>query len=500
MTIDLNVIQSDIISARRAPENSLFIDGKFVSPIEPAAKPIPLINPATEEIIGTCANASAKDVDSAVENAYNTFRSGIWAKWPGKQRGLVLRKIAKMMREKRELLAGIDTINCGKPTPYALFDIDSCADMFEYYAEVAETDNPTVKVPLPNNPGFCAFEKRFPRGVIGVITPWNFPLKMALWKLVPAIASGNCVVLKPSELAPWSCLEFALICKEAGLPDGVLNVIIGSGKESGAALSCHPKIAYLAFTGSLATGKKIMHAAAENIVPLTLELGGKSPLIICEDADLSLAIPSAAFAIFFNQGEACTAASRLIVHESVADEVLGGLVSEANKLIIGNGLDPQVTLGPVVSKTQFEKIVSYIQSAINEGCKCVVGGLPRSEQKGYFIPPTVFTNVQTHNKIWREEIFGPVLAVKTFHTNEEALELANDSEYGLGSGVFSTNPKTLEFFSNNIEAGMCSLNNYHVVTHELPWIGWKHSGLGVGLSKHGYNEYMRLKQITQYVG
>ncbi|EPX70955.1 aldehyde dehydrogenase Meu8 [Schizosaccharomyces octosporus yFS286] len=500
MQANITSRQNELIAARRVPDNCIFVGGQCVKPEGADANAIPLINPATEEVIGTCANASAEDVNKAVENAHEAFESGVWSKRNGNERGAVLRKIGQLMRENRDLLAGLDVLNCGKPTSYALFDVDSSADLLDYYAEIAENDEVTRVVPLTNAPGYVGKEKRFPRGVVGVITPWNFPLKMALWKSIPALASGNTVVLKPSEVAPWSCLEFALLCKEGGLPDGVFNVVIGSGKDTGVALSHHDKISYLAFTGSLFTGKKIMHAASDHVIPVTLELGGKSPLIVCKDADLSLACKSAAFGIFFNQGEACTAASRLLIEEDVYEEVLKGVIEEAKKIVSGNGLQENVNMGPLVSKPQYEKVLQLIQTGFDEGLNCVFGGLPKETGKGYFVPPTIFTNAETTNTLWKEEVFGPVLITKTFRTKEEALALANATEYGLGSGVFSTNRDTLDYFADNIEAGMCSLNTYHFSSHELPWIGWKHSGLGIGLATHGYYEYTRLKQVAEYVG
>ncbi|KAJ4973028.1 hypothetical protein NE237_006202 [Protea cynaroides] len=484
------------------PSRQLFIDGEWKEPLQ--RKRIPIINPATEEILGDIPAATAEDVELAVDAARRAFsrnKGRDWASASGAYRAKYLRAIAAKITEKKSELAKLEALDCGKPLDEAAWDLDDVAGCFEYYAGLAEDLDKKQKAPvsLPMETFKCHVLKE-PLGVIGLITPWNYPLLMATWKVAPALAAGCTAILKPSELASVTCLELAEICKEVGLPAGVLNILTGFGVEAGAPLAAHPHVDKIAFTGSSLTGSKIMASAAQMVKPVSLELGGKSPLVVFEDVDLDKAAEWTLFGCFWTNGQICSATSRLLVHESIAAVFLEKLVNWSRSIKISDPLEEGCRLGPVVSEGQYEKINKFIQTAKSEGATVLCGGnRPQHLKKGFFIEPTIITDVDTSMQIWREEVFGPVLCVKTFSNEDEAIELANDTHYGLGAAVISNDLERCERVSKAFRAGIVWVNCSQPCFSQAPWGGIKRSGFGRELGEWGLENYLSVKQVTQYI-
>ncbi|XP_004508822.1 aminoaldehyde dehydrogenase 2, peroxisomal [Cicer arietinum] len=484
------------------PTRQLFINGDWKSPI--LNKRIPIINPSTQHIIGDIPAATKEDVDAAVaaaKTALSRNKGADWASASGAVRARYLRAIAAKVIEKKTVLAKLEAVDCGKPLDEAAWDIDDVAGCFEFYADLAEKLDAKQKAPvsLPMDT-FKSYVLREPIGVVGLITPWNYPLLMATWKVAPALAAGCAAILKPSELASLTCLELGEICKEVDLPPGVLNILTGLGHEAGAPLASHPDVDKIAFTGSSATGSKIMTAAAQLVKPVSLELGGKSPLIVFEDVDLDKAAEWAIFGCFWTNGQICSATSRLIVHESIATELLNRMVKWIKNIKISDPLEEGCRLGPVVSEGQYEKILKFISNAKSEGATILTGGSrPEHLKKGFFVEPTIITDVTTSMQIWKEEVFGPVLCVKTFSTEEEAIDLANDTIYGLGAAVISNDLERCERITKAFKAGIVWINCSQPCFTQAPWGGIKRSGFGRELGEWGLDNYLSVKQVTQYI-
>ncbi|KAK1296086.1 hypothetical protein QJS10_CPB15g01786 [Acorus calamus] len=407
----------------------------------------------------------------------------------------------KQIVERKSELAKLEALDCGKPLDEAAWDMDDVAGCFEYYADLAEALDKKQKIPisLPMDTFKCHALKE-PIGVVGLITPWNYPLLMAVWKVAPALAAGCTAILKPSELASVTCLELADICKEVGLPPGVLNILTGLGSEAGAPLASHPLIDKIAFTGSTETGRKIMTAAAQVVKPVSLELGGKSPIIVFEDVDLDKAAEWTNFGCFWTNGQICSATSRLLVHESISVEFLDKLVAWIKGMKISDPLEEGCRLGPVVSEGQYNKIKKFISTAETEGARVLCGGgRPEHLKKGFFIEPTIITNVDTSMQIWREEVFGPVLCVKTFRTEDEAVELANDTQYGLAAAVISNDRERCNRIAEEFQAGIVWVNCSQPCFCQAPWGGTKRSGFGRELGEWGLDNYLSVKQVTEYI-
>ncbi|XXG59220.1 hypothetical protein AAC387_Pa04g1340 [Persea americana] len=484
------------------PYRQLFIDGEWKEPIK--KKRIPVINPATEEIIGDIPAATAEDVEVAVEAARKALtrnKGRDWARSSGAFRAKYLRAIASKIIDRKSELAKLEVLDCGKPLDEAAWDMDDVAGCFEYYADLAEAldrkQKAPVSVPLQT---FKSHVLKEPIGVVGLITPWNYPLLMATWKVAPALAAGCTAVLKPSELSSVTCLELAEVCKEVGLPHGVLNIVTGLGPEAGAPLASHPIVDKIAFTGSTATGSAVMIAAAQSVKPVSLELGGKSPIIVFEDVDLDKAAEWTLFGCFWTNGQICSATSRLLVHESIATEFLEKLVSWAKNIKVSDPLEEGCRLGPVVSEGQYVKVNNLISTAKKEGASILYGGArPQHLKKGYFIEPTIIADVDTSMQIWSEEVFGPVLSVKTFRTEDEAIELANDTRYGLGGAVLSSDLERCERISKDLQAGIVWVNCSQPCFCQAPWGGTKRSGFGRELGEWGLDNYLSVKQVTEYV-
>ncbi|KAL4425584.1 hypothetical protein ABPG75_009600 [Micractinium tetrahymenae] len=482
----------------RVPERDLFIGGAFVPPVRGGR--LPVICPFTEQPIGSIPAATAEDVDAAVEAAAAAVAARQWTTSTGAHRARFLRAIADKVKERKAQLAQLETRDMGKPIAESEWDMDDVAGCFEYYAGLAEQlDGRQGEAVDLGTDDFSCRLRREPLGVVAAITPWNYPLLMVAWKVAPALAAGNCVVAKPSELASLTTLELAAIAAEAGLPAGVLNVVTGLGPDAGAPLAGHPKVAKVAFTGSTATGRRVCAAAAGNLRPASMELGGKSALLVFEDADIEKAVEWACFGVFWTCGQICSSTSRLLVHESIAERFFRQLKKRAECIKIGNPLEPDCRLGAVVSEGQFRKVMGYIEAGRAEGATLLTGGRrPPRLTRGYFIEPTVFINVEPHMCIWREEIFGPVLSAATFSTEEEALRLANSSEFGLGAGVISADPERCRRVSEALECGICWVNCSQPCFVQAPWGGVKHSGFGRELGTFGLENFLSVKQITTY--
>jgi betaine-aldehyde dehydrogenase len=487
--------------AIQIPSHQLFIDGEWRQPVK--NKRIPIINPATEEIIGDIPAATSEDVDIAVEvarRALSRNKGKDWSAASGAHRAKYLRAIAAKIAEKKPYLAKLEAIDSGKPLEETAWDIDDVSACFEYYADHAEALDKKQKAPisLPMDTFKCHILQE-PIGVVGLITPWNYPMLMATWKVAPALAAGCAAILKPSELASLTCLELGEVCKEVGLPPGVLNILTGLGPEAGAPLASHPHVDKVAFTGSTATGSKIMTAAAQIVKPVTLELGGKSPILVFDDVDIDTAVEWTIFGCFWTNGQICSATSRLLVHENIAAEFLEKLVKWTKNIKLSDPLEEGCRMGPVVSEGQYEKVLKFISTAKTEGATILTGGArPTHLKKGFFVEPTIITDVTTSMNIWREEVFGPVLCVKTFSTEEEAVELANDTQYGLGAAVISKDLERCERVTKELQAGIVWVNCSQPCFCQAPWGGKKRSGFGRELGEWGLENYLSVKSVTTY--
>ncbi|NQY64696.1 MAG: aldehyde dehydrogenase family protein [Alteromonadaceae bacterium] len=475
-----------------------YIDGQWRKPA--STKTFSTINPATEEVITEIPAGNSLDIDAAVCAARHAFDHGPWPKMSGAERGAYLRKMAEIMNSRLDELATLEVLDNGKPFPEAQWDIEDTAGTFEFYAVLAEQldNNKERDIALPE-PRFSCKVSKEPIGVAGAIIPWNFPMLMAAWKVAPALAAGCTMVLKPSEITPLTALALAEIADEAGLPKGVLNIVNGSGKDAGQALVEHSDVDKLAFTGSIPTGSKIMSMAARDIKNISLELGGKSPFVIFADSDIEKAVEWIMFGIFWNQGQVCSATSRILVEESLYPALLERLVEEAKKITIGEGHQEGVLLGPLVNNDQYQKVLLAIKKGIEQGAKIATGGQrPEGHDKGYYLEPTVLIDVSENNTLWTEEIFGPVVCIKTFSNEEEAIRLANDSRFGLAAAVMSKDIERCERVAKAFRAGIVWINCSQPTFVEAPWGGYKQSGIGRELGEWGLNNYLETKQITRF--
>jgi betaine-aldehyde dehydrogenase len=477
-------------------QSKLFIDGTW----QDAARggTIDVIDPATERAFASIAAGTAEDIDRAVAAAKRAG-AGPWARTTGRERAALLRRIAAGIEAEKDALARLEVQDNGKPLPEAHGDIADTIYCFNLYATYAEEldarQGETIAVP---DERFKTTVKYVPAGVAGLIVPWNYPLLMAAWKVAPALAAGCTLVLKPSEFTSLTALELARICEAAGTPKGVVNVVTGYGREAGARLSEHPDVRKLAFTGSVPTGISVASAAAREVKSVSLELGGKSPIVVFSDADLEQVVEWVMFGIFWNQGQVCSATSRLIAERPIAGRLLDRLAEEAAKISIGNGLDEGTLLGPLVSRSQYEKVLGYIESGKKEARLVCGGGRPPGFNAGYYVEPTIFADVPPTARIWNEEIFGPVLSVATFDAEDEALALANTSEFGLAAAVMTQDLDRAARVADRLEAGVVWINCSQPNFLEPPWGGMKKSGIGRELGTWGLMNYLEPKQITAY--
>src|SRR5438552_15023248 len=420
------------------------------------------INPSTGQVLAKVAEGDAADIDRAVAAARGAFEHGPWSRLTPSQRGRLLWKIADLIEQHAEELAKLETLDNDKPIKYSrAVDVPLTADHFRYFAGWAtKLEGETIPVSIPN---MCTCTLRDPVGVVGQIIPWNFPLQMAAWKLAPALACGNTTILKPAEQTPLTALRLGELICEAGFPEGVVNIVTGFGETAGAALAAHMDVDKIAFTGSTEVGRKILHASEGNLKKVTLELGGKSPNIIFPDADLKYAVRGAMNAIFFNQGQVCTAGSRLFVHKEVYEQVVAGLSEMASKMKLGPGMDATTEMGPLVSREQLERVTGYIAVGRREGATTRTGGERAGGQltQGYFVQPTIFDGVRDEMTIAREEIFGPVVVALPFEEIEEVAQRANASQYGLAAGIWTSDVKKVHRVAAALKAGVVWVNTYN---------------------------------------
>jgi phenylacetaldehyde dehydrogenase len=492
MTVTLDHNVEAFIGAPR----QMFINGQWVDAA--SGKTFETPNPATGETLARVAEGDAEDIERAVRAARAAFEDGPWGRMTPSERSRIVWRIGDLILEHVDELAQLESLDNGKPFLVAqAADVPLAADLFHYMAGWAtKIEGNTIDISVPYMPGanFHAYTLREPIGVVGQIIPWNFPLLMAAWKLGPALTTGCTVVLKPAEQTPLTALRLAELIAEAGMPDGVVNVVPGYGETAGAALAAHPDVDKVAFTGSTEVGKLIVQAAAGNLKKLTLELGGKSPNIVFDDADEG-AVEGAANAIFFNHGQCCVAGSRLFIQESRYDEVVDGVAEIAKSIKLGSGLDPTTQMGPLVSDEQFRRVTGFLESGKADGATALAGG-GRYGERGYFVEPTVLTNTRPDMKVVREEIFGPVVVAEKFSSLDEIAAQANDTTYGLGAGIWTKDISKAHALAKKLRAGTVWINCYNVFDASLPFGGYKQSGWGREMGHEVLNNYTEVKAVT----
>ena len=456
-----------------------------------------VINPATEETLAQVSVGDASAVAQAVDAASAAFIG--WSQSTGRERGALLRKVAQGVSEQREPLMRVQSRNSGKPLFEAGIDVDDVIATFEYYAALAEALDAEQDraVALPSD-AFSARLRREPCGVVGLIVPWNFPMVTTAWKLAPALAAGCCVVLKPSEVTPLAELQLARIIAGAGFPAGVFNLVCGTGLAVGAPLAAEPRVAKISFTGSNAVGVQVMQRAAETVKGVSLELGGKSSLLVLEDADLDLALELACGGGFFNAGQMCSATSRVLVADSLADEFLQRLTARAEGIRVADPFAEDVEMGALINHAQYQRVLAHIQRGVQDGARLLCGGeRPAHLAKGYFIRPTLFTDVPLDSALWQQEIFGPVLCVRRFTTEDEAIALANDSDFGLVASVVSRNGEAAERVANALQAGTVWINAPQLIFAQTAWGGYKQSSIGRELGPWGLAAFQEIKHVIR---
>ncbi|HEY9514812.1 MAG TPA: aldehyde dehydrogenase family protein [Gemmatimonadaceae bacterium] len=482
---------SAVTSAESFPTR-LVIDGELVD--ARSGKTFSVVNPATEEVLTSVAEAGEADVDDAVRSALETFESNAWRGTSARARGEMLYRLGELCMRDIDELSRLETLNNGKPILESGIDVRLAAQTFKYYGGWADKIHGET---IPVDGAFLNYTLREPLGVVGAIVPWNFPLSLASWKIAPAIACGNTVVLKPAELTPFTALKLAELALEAGFPPGALNCVPGTGPVAGAALVRHPDVAKIAFTGSTAVGREIMREAAATVKKVSLELGGKSPNIVFADADLDAAAKGALNAIFYGKGEVCAAGSRLLVEAPVREELQAKILERARRMVAGDPLNPKTRLGAIVSAKQMERVLGYIEGARNEGATLLAGGERTPVNgKGYFVAPTIFGDVSASMTVAREEVFGPVLAMLTFEDGEDgAVSLANRTIYGLAAGIWTRDIKKALRTARAVKAGTVWVNTYNMYDAASPFGGFKQSGFGRDLGAQALEGYTQVKSV-----
>lgn len=478
------------IAPPKVRQTNMFIGGKWQE--SRSGKRFKTINPVNEQVIAEIPEGNEADVDTAVKAARAAFESGPWHKMDARDRGRVMNKLADLMEANLEELAALETLDNGKPISDArAADVPLAIDCLRYYAGWSDKLTGDT-IPIRGN-YFC-YTRREPLGVVGQIIPWNFPLLMAAWKWGPALAAGCTIVMKPAEQTPLTCLRLTELAQEAGIPDGVINIVTGYG-DTGAAIVRHPGVDKIAFTGHFETAQKIMVDAAKTLKRLTFELGGKSPNVVFADANLDAAVAGAEFGLFFNQGQCCCAGSRLFVEQSIHEEFVAKVVARARNRKVGDPFDTSTTQGPQVDADQFNKIMTYIDKGKSEGAKCMTGG-SRVGTKGFFVEPTIFDNVTDKMAIAQDEIFGPVMSILPFKNEDEIIERANSTYYGLAAAVWTRDVAKAHKFAASVKAGTVWVNCYDVFDAAAPFGGFKMSGIGRELGEVALANYTELKTVT----
>lgn len=475
--------------------NGMFINGEFTDALDGAACEV--LNPASNRVLAKVPEGNERDAERAIAAARKAFDEGPWGNSRAQERAALLFKLADLIDKHGEEFARLDTLNNGKPLRESRGDAADAANCFRYYAGlITKPLGQTYDVP---DPTITAMVVREPIGVCAQIIPWNYPLLMAAWKLAPGLAAGNCCILKPAEATPLSAIRLFELIAEAGFPPGSAQLLLGSGATVGHTLAASPLVDKVAFTGGTVTGRKVMQDASINLKKVTLELGGKSPNIVFADADLDVALEFAMFGIFVGQGEVCSAGSRLLLERTVADKFLPRLAAAAGKIVVGDGLEPDTEMGPLITRAHMKRVLDYIEVGKQEGAELLCGGKALTEGKlaeGNFVAPTVFVNTRPDMRIVQEEIFGPVLAVQLFDNEEHAVALANNTIYGLAGGVFTRDGGKGLRVLKRLRAGITWLNTYHPTFNEAPWGGYKQSGIGRELGPWGLDAYLETKQIN----
>ncbi|MFD1168290.1 betaine-aldehyde dehydrogenase [Oceanobacillus caeni] len=473
-----------------------YINGEWVSALSGEVREI--INPYNQEVIAVVSESKEEDTKLAISAAREAFDQGEWSNTSATERGRIVAKIAQLIERDKEELAEMESLDTGKTVEESRGDMDDIAGVFRYYAEIADKDGgEIIDSPIPNTISKIVKE---PVGVCGQITPWNYPLLQASWKLAPALAAGNTLIMKPSEITPLTTVKVFELMEEAGVPKGVVNLVLGAGNTVGAELSANDNVDLISFTGGIQTGKGIMRAASGNMKKIALELGGKNPNIIFADADFETAVDQALNAVFFHAGQICSAGTRVIVEESIHDKFVEALVERVKNIKLGSGFDESTQMGPLISETHLNKVINYVEKGIKEGAKVAVGGGRPTDpelQKGFFYLPTVLTDCTTDMDVVQNEGFGPVITVEKFSTEEEAIKLANDSIYGLSGGVWTKDIAKAERCVSKMRMGTVWINEFNVYFPHAPWGGYKQSGIGRELGKTGLEEYQETKHIFQ---
>ncbi|MGA8406384.1 MAG: aldehyde dehydrogenase family protein [Candidatus Acidiferrales bacterium] len=493
-TATVSVKQDENVTGFVTKPRKMLINGKWVDAA--SGKTFPTYNPATGEVLANIAEGDKEDINRAVKAARAAFDSGPWLKISPAERGKMMWRLADLIDQHREEFAQLESLDNGKPLKIArVADVPLAAEHFRYYAGWAtKIEGNTIPMTRASQGSFFAYTVREPVGVVGQIIPWNFPLLMAAWKLGPALAVGCTIILKPAEQTPLTALRLGELIQEAGFPDGVVNIVPGYGETAGAALAAHDDVDKVAFTGSTEVGKLIIHAAAGNLKKVSLELGGKSPNIVLDDADLDSTIPGASSAIFFNHGQCCCAGSRLYVDKKIFDKVVEGVAASAEKIRVRPGFDPDCDMGPLVSEEQLNRVVGYMDSGKKEGAKAVTGGT-REGTKGYFVKPTVLVNTNDTMKVVREEIFGPVVTATPFSSIDEIAKTANDTIYGLAAGIWTRDIKKAHALASKLRAGTVWINCYNIFDAALPFGGYKQSGWGREMGHEVLEHYTEVKAV-----
>ena len=488
--MDLSDIQQ--AAGLKSPiRHQLFINGEFVDAL--SGETLATLNPHDNSVIAQVAMAGHADVDLAVKAAQQAFPA--WSRMQAADRGRILLKLADLIEANGEELARLESLDTGHPIrDCRMLDVPRTAGCFRYFGGMADKFQGET---IPVDAGFLNYTLREPLGVVGQVVPWNFPLMFTSWKMAPALAAGNTIVLKPAEITPLTTLKIAELMREAGMPAGVVNILPGLGHVAGQYIAEHPDIAKIAFTGSTATGKRIVQASAGNLKKVQLELGGKGANIVFEDANLIAAVNGAAWAIFHNQGQACIAGSRLVLHENIADAFLEKFIALANSIQLGNPLDPETEMGPLTSAMHRDRVLNYVEVAKSQGGEVLAGGVAPGGDlaDGCYVRPTIIRAKSYKDRVAQEEVFGPFVTVLTFKTDAEALEIANGTEYGLGSGLWTTHLQRAHLFAREIRSGMVWINSYKRVNPGSPFGGTGQSGYGREMGFDAMREYTQVKSV-----